>query len=91
MGDFRYLEVLEGFPNYSTKNLNKEPSSLALFTAPDPTEYWGMIREWVYLFLQTVKIKTTKKRNMPECLLSERATLMEKQTVARSGFSPFVA
>ena len=55
IGDFRYLEVLEGFPNCSTKNLNKEPSSLALFTALDPTEYWGMIREWVYLFLQTVK------------------------------------
>ena len=55
MGDFRYLEVLEGFPNCSIKNLNKEPSSLALFTALDPTEYWGMIREWMYLFLQTVK------------------------------------
>ena len=55
MGDFRYWEVLEGFPHYSTKNLNKEPSSLALFIALDPTEYWGMIREWVYLLLQTVK------------------------------------
>ena len=33
----------------------KEPSRLAFFTALDPTEYWGMIREWVYLFLQTVK------------------------------------
>ena len=37
------------------KNLNKEPSSLALFTALDATEYWGMIKEWVYLFLQTLK------------------------------------
>ena len=41
--DFRYLEVLERLPNCSTKILNKEPSSLALFTALDPTEYWGMI------------------------------------------------
>ena len=55
MGDFRNLGVLEGFPNCSTKKLNKERLSLALFTALDPTEYWGMIREWVYLFLQTVK------------------------------------
>ena len=55
IGDFRYLEVLEGFPNCSTKKLNKEPSSLALFTALDPTEYWGMIRVWAYLFSQTVK------------------------------------
>ena len=25
------MEVLEGFPNCSTKNLNKEPSDLAFF------------------------------------------------------------
>ena len=37
------------------KNLKKEQSRLAFFTALDPTKYWGMIREWVYLFLQTVK------------------------------------
>ena len=49
------MEVLEGFPNCSTISVNKEPSRLAFFTALDPTEYWGMIREWVYLFLQTVK------------------------------------
>ena len=45
--DFRCLEVLEGFLNCSIKNLNKKPSSEAFFTAMDPTEYWGMIREWV--------------------------------------------
>ena len=55
IGDFRYLEVLEGFPICSTKNLNKEPSLLAFFKALDLTEYWGMIGEWLYLFLQTVK------------------------------------
>ena len=55
MGDFRYWEVLEGFPNYSTKNLNKEPSSLALFMALDPTEYWGMIREWFTCFYKPKK------------------------------------
>ena len=55
IADFRYLEVLERFPNSSRKNLNKGPSHLAFFTALDLTEYWGMIREWVYLFLQTVK------------------------------------
>ena len=55
IADFRYLEVLERFPNSSRKNLNKEPSHLAFFTALDLTEYWGMIREWVYLFLRTVK------------------------------------
>ena len=27
IGDFRDVEVLEGFLNCSTKNLNKEPSS----------------------------------------------------------------
>ena len=66
IGDFRYLEVWEGFPNCSTKNLNKEPSRLAFITALDPTEYWGMIRECVYLFLQTVKYRLPKKRNTPE-------------------------
>ena len=45
IGDFRYLEVLERFPNCSTKDLNKEPSSLAFSTAKNPTEYWGMIWE----------------------------------------------
>ena len=54
------MEVLEGFPNCSTKNLNKEPSSLALFTALDPTEYWGMISKGGDLFLQTVKYKLPK-------------------------------
>ena len=39
LGDFRFLEVLEGFPNCSTKKLNKEPSHLAFFTVLDPTEY----------------------------------------------------
>ena len=57
IGDFRYLEVLE--VPYSRivrqKNLKKEQSHLAFFTALDPTEYRGMIRKWVYLFLQTVK------------------------------------
>ena len=52
-GDFRYLEVLEG--SLPTKHFNKEPSSWVFFTALDPTEYWGMIREWVKLFLQSVK------------------------------------
>ena len=57
------MEVVEeGFPNCSTENLNKEPSRLAFFKALDPTEYRGMIKEWVYLFL----IKTIKKRNTPE-------------------------
>ena len=37
------------------KKLKKEQSRLAFFTALDPTEYSGMIREWVYLFLQTVR------------------------------------
>ena len=55
IGDFHCMKVLERFPNCSTKSLNKEPSSLAFFTALDPTEYWGMIREWMYLFLKTVK------------------------------------
>ena len=36
-GDFRYLEVLEGLTNCSTKNLKKEPSHLAFLTALDPT------------------------------------------------------
>ena len=42
-------------PELFDKNLNKEPSSLALFTALERTRYWGVIREWVYLLLQTVK------------------------------------
>ena len=67
------MEVLEGLPNRSTKNLNKEPSRLPFFTAPDPTEYWGMIREWVYLSLQTVKKRLLKAKHAT-ATLSERAT-----------------
>ena len=55
IGDFRYLEVLEGFPICSTKKFEQRTVALAFFKALDPTEYWGMIGEWVYLFLQTVK------------------------------------
>ena len=53
--DFCYLEVLEGFLNCLKKNFNKELSRLVFFMALDLTEYCGMIREWVYRCLQTVK------------------------------------
>ena len=67
IGDFRYLEVLEGFPNCLTKNLSEESSRIAFFTALDPTEYWGMIYKGVGVPVFTNrKIKTTKKRNAPE-------------------------
>ena len=54
--DFRCLEVLEGFLNCSTKNLNKKPSSEAFFMALDPTEYWEMISEWVIAVFTNRKI-----------------------------------
>ena len=57
------MEVLEVFPNCSTKNLNKEQSRLAFFTALDPTEYWKEVGVSVFT---NRKIKTTKKRNTPE-------------------------
>ena len=57
------MEVLEGLPNCSIENFNKEPSHLAFFAPLDPTEYWGMIREWVYLFLQTVKQRLQKAKH----------------------------
>ena len=37
------------------KKIVKRTVAFSFFTALDPTEYWGMIRELVYLFLQTVK------------------------------------
>ena len=56
------MEVVEkGFPNCSTKNLNKEPSSLALFTALDSTEYWGTDKRVGVPVFTNRKIKTTKK------------------------------
>ena len=67
------MEVLEGFPNCSTKNLNKEPSRLAFITALDPTEYWGMIRECVFPFFTNCKIQTTKEAKHARVTLSERA------------------
>ena len=45
---------------------NEQQSRLPFLTALDPTEYWGMIRKWVYLFYTNRKIKTTKKRNAPK-------------------------
>ena len=54
--------------------MNKEPSRLAFFMALDPTEYWEMIREWVYLFLQTAKKKDYQKTKHARVTLSERAT-----------------
>ena len=38
-----------------SRKFEKRTVAFSFFTALDPTEYWGMIREWVYLFLQTVK------------------------------------
>ena len=76
------MEVLEGFPNCSTKNLNKEPSHLAFFTALDPTEYWGMIREWVYLFLQIVK-KRLQKAKHARVTLSHRVKRQHRIRSAR--------
>ena len=85
------MEVLEGFPNCSTKNLSKEPSNLALFTALDPTEYWGMIRKWVYLFLQTVKKKNYQKAKHARVTLSERATLYIRSVRLTLDFLPVAA
>ena len=45
-GDFRYLEV--------KKNVQRTVE-FSFFMALDSTEYWGMIRVWVCLFLKTVK------------------------------------
>ena len=84
------MEVLEGFPNFSTKKLNKEQSSLALFTALDPTEYWGMIRGWVYLFLQTVN-KNYQKGKHARVTLSERATLYIRSAMLTLDFLPVAA
>ena len=48
----------------SKKKMYKEPLSLAFFMALDSTEYWGMIREWVCLFLQTVKQRLPKSETL---------------------------
>ena len=68
------MEVLEGFPNCSTKSLNKEPSHLAFFTALDPTEYWGMIREWAVFTNRKIKTTKSKTRQSDPESLSEKAT-----------------
>ena len=68
------MEVLKGFLNCSTKNLNKDPSSLAFFTALDPTEYWGIVREWVHLFYKPENNEKYQKAKHTRVTLSERAT-----------------
>ena len=35
--------------------MNKEPWRLSFFMALDPTEYWGMIREWFTCFYKPKK------------------------------------
>ena len=49
------LGSIGGIPELFDKKFEKRTVAFSFFTALDPTEYWGMIREWVYLFLQTVK------------------------------------
>ena len=70
------MEVLEGFPNCSTKNLNKEPSHLAFFTALDPTEYWGNDKRVGVPVFTNRKIKTTKSKTRQ----SDPESLSEKTT-----------
>ena len=42
-------------PDLFDKKFEQRTVAFSFFMALDPTEYCGMIREWVYLFLQTVK------------------------------------
>ena len=64
--DFRYLEVLEGFLNCSTKNLNKEPSSLAFFYGAGSDRILGNDRGVGVSVFTGRKIKNNKKQNTPE-------------------------
>ena len=63
MADFRYLEVLERFPNCSRKNLNKEPSHLAFFYGAGSDRILGNDkRVGVPVFTN----RNIKKQNTPE-------------------------
>ena len=42
-------------PELFDKKFEQRTVAFNFFTVLDPTEYWRMIREWVYLFLQIVK------------------------------------
>ena len=69
------MEVLEGFPNCSTKNLNKEPSHLAFLRAGSDRILGNDKRVGVPVVTNR-KIKTTKSKTRqsdPESL-SEKAT-----------------
>ena len=66
IGDFRYVEVLERFPNCSTKNLNEEPSSLAFFYGAGFDRILGNDKGVGVPVFKNRKIKTTNKRNTPE-------------------------
>ena len=47
-------ESIRRIPELFDKKFEQRTVELSLFSLLDPTEYWGMIREWVYLFSQTV-------------------------------------
>ena len=68
------MDVLEGFPNCSTKNSNKEPSHLAFFTALDRI-LANDKRVGVPVFTNS-KIKTTKSKTRQ----SDHESLSEKAT-----------
>ena len=72
IGDFRYLEVLEGFPNLSTKKRTVEFSS---FWGAGSDRILGNDKIVGVPVFTNRKIKTTKQRNTRRVNLSERATL----------------
>ena len=47
-------------PELLDKKFEQGTVDFSFFTALDPTEYWGVIWEWVYLSLQTVKYRLPK-------------------------------
>ena len=70
------MEVVEeGFPNCSTKNLNKEPSRLAFFKALGSDRILGNDKRVGVPVFTNRKIKTTNlKAKHARVTLSERAT-----------------
>ena len=66
MGDFRYLEVLEGFPNCSTKKFEQRNVEFNSFYGAGSNRILGNDKGVGVPAFTNRKIKTTKKRNTQE-------------------------
>ena len=84
------MEVLEGFPNCSTKKFEQRTVEFSSFYGVGSDRILGNDKGWVYLFLQTVN-KNYQKAKHARVTLSERTTLYIRLARLTLDFRPVAA